>query len=286
MLFTALASTASPQLELTLAHRLTHAGFQSARLWMYEGLAHFAMALMREQQESNAAVPAGDVSGTPPGRRAAIEYMNQQLPPLASAEESQLPESPKPGAASAAMPRGEPLVDATDELFYRTKAMFVCWMLRDMLGDKALQQAIRSYRLEEDKQPAYFQRLVEAQGHRNLEWFFDDWVYRDRGLPDFHVASAYPRAMLPADWAVTVTVENTGGAGAEVPVMVRAAHGEVDRRLEIHGHEKGVVRMPVPDVPLEAIVNDGSIPEYSVKNNRIAIKVPGRSTQYSGPSTR
>jgi aminopeptidase N len=277
VLFTPLTTTDPQQLELTLAHRLTHAAFQSTRLWMFEGLAHFAMALMREQQESSASTK--DISGTPPGRKAAIEYMDQQLPPLAAAEESQLPEEPKAGGPAPPPSHGEPLVDATDELFYRTKAMFVWWMLRDMVGDKALQQAIQSYRPEQDKEPAYFQRLLEAQAHRKLEWFFDDWVYRDRGLPDFHVASAYPRAMLPSDWAVTVTVDNTGGAGAEVPVMVRAAHGEVDRRVEIHGHEKGVVRMPVPDVPVEAIVNDGSIPEYSVKNNRLEIRVPGRATE-------
>ena len=38
---------------------------------------------------------------------------------------------------------------------------------------------------EADSEPTYFQKLLEAQTKHDLEWFFDDWVYRDRGLPDF-----------------------------------------------------------------------------------------------------
>ncbi len=36
--------------QLTAVHQLTHAAFFSPRPWIYEGLAHFAQALYREQE--------------------------------------------------------------------------------------------------------------------------------------------------------------------------------------------------------------------------------------------
>jgi hypothetical protein len=114
--------------------------------------------------------------------------------------------------------------------------------------------------------------LIAAQTQRDLEWFFDDWVYRDRGLPDFRVASAFPRKMLTAGYMVTVTVENLGGAGAEVPVTVRFDGGEVTKRLEVRGKNKGVIRMEVPAAPREVAVNDSSVPESDTTNNTFKIQ--------------
>jgi hypothetical protein len=255
--FTPLVSGEERDIQVVLAHQLAHASFQSPRLWMDEGVAHFAQALEREQQE---------------GRKAALAYMDERLPPLQEAEKEFLPAAP--GQAPGPPPRGQPLVSATDEVFFRTKAMFVWWMLRDIVGDDALERALRAYRPDQDKEPSYFQRLLAEQFHRDLEWFFDDWVYRDRGLPDFHVAAVYPRKLIPQDWSVTVTVENSGSAGAEVPVVVRAAQGEERKRLEVHAHEKAVVRIPIPVVPQQAVVNDGSVPESDMNNNAAEIKTP------------
>jgi hypothetical protein len=258
--FTPVVGGDENDIQVVLAHQLAHASFQSPRLWMDEGLAHFAQALEREQQE---------------GRKAALAYMDERLPPLQEAEKEFLPAAP--GKAPDPPPKGQPLVSTTDEVLYRTKAMFVWWMLRDMVGDDALERAIRAYRSEQDKQPSYFQRLLAEQFHRDLEWFFDDWVYRDRGLPDFHVTAVYPRKLLPENWSVTVTVENAGGAGAEVPVAVQTAQGEERKRLEIRAHEKGVVRIPIPVAPQRAVVNDGSVPESDMNNNSAEIKTPQAS---------
>jgi hypothetical protein len=254
--FTPLVSGDEKDIQVVLAHQLAHASFQSPRLWMDEGVAHFAQALEREQQD---------------GRKAALAYMDERLPPLQEAEKEFLPAAP--GQAPGPPPSGQPLVSATDEVFFRTKAMFVWWMLRDMVGDDALERALRAYRPDQDKEPSYFQRLLAAQFHRDLEWFFDDWVYRDRGLPDLHVAAVYPRRLIPQDWSVTVTVENSGGVGAEVPVVVRALQGEERKRLEVHAHEKAVVRIPIPVTPQQAVVNDGSVPESDMGNNSAEIKM-------------
>jgi hypothetical protein len=260
VLFTPLLSGEEKDIQAVLAHQLAHASFQSPRLWMDEGLAHFAQALVREQEG---------------GRTAALAYMDERLPPLQEAEKQFLP-----GAADKASvppPRGQSLVNATDEIFFRTKAMFVWWMLRDMVGDQALERAIRAYRPDQDKDASYFQRLLAAQFHRDLQWFFDDWVYRDRGLPEFHITAVYPRKLIPQDWSVTVTVENSGSAGAEVPVAVRAAQGEERKRLEVRSHEKAAVRIPIPVVPQQAVVNDGSVPEFGMNNNTAEIKTPEAS---------
>ena len=40
--------------------------------------------------------------------------------------------------------------------------------------------------------PKYVERLIESASKRDLGAFFDDWVYHDRGLPDFHVQSVHP----------------------------------------------------------------------------------------------
>jgi hypothetical protein len=233
-------------LEMTLAHQLVHASLASPRPWIYEGLAHFAQALVRERQD---------------GRKAALAYMGGFRPALVEAEKI-------PADRAAAFS----LVATGDEVLYRTKAMFVWWMLRDMLGDHALQRALSAYRSDQDREPSYMQRLIESQARRSLEWFFDDWVYRDRGLPDFRVEAAYPRAILGGGSMVTVTVENLGNAGAEVPVVVRAQGGEVMKRLLAPAKAKASVRIEVPTAPLEATVNDGSVPESDVGNNSLAVR--------------
>jgi hypothetical protein len=111
------------------------------------------------------------------------------------------------------------------------------------------------------------QKLIQAQTHRDLEWFFDDWVYRDRGLPDFKVDSVYPRQLVNGGYMVTVTVENLGSAGAEVPVTLHMETGEASQRLMVPGKSKASVRIQAATMPVEVVVNDGSVPESDMSNN-------------------
>jgi len=236
--------------QISLLHALTHSAFTSPRPWIHEGLAHFMQALYLEQTG---------------GRQAALDYMGLHRSAFLDAD--------RPDFA----PRSEDAIDhsllntASEEL-YRGKAMYVWWMLRDMVGEPALKKALAGYHPVQDREPSYLPRLIAAQTQRDLEWFFDDWVYRDRGLPDFRVASAFPRKMLTEGYMVTVTVENWGGAGAEVPVTVRFDGGEVTKRLEVRGKNKGVIRMEVPTAPREVVVNDSSVPESDTANNTFKIQ--------------
>jgi hypothetical protein len=122
------------------------------------------------------------------------------------------------------------------------------------------------YRADEDRDTAYLQRLTEKNAHRDLQWFFDDWVYHDPGLPEFRVESVYSRQMGNG-YLVTVTVENRGGAGAEVPVILKFEGGEVTKRLEVHADSRSSIRIEVAGAPQEVMVNDGSVPETDTSNN-------------------
>ena len=237
---------------LAAAHQLTHAAFSSPRPWIEEGLAHFAQSLYLEHVN---------------GRAAAINYMGLHRSALTAAENE------KPTTA----PRSEDevnrsLVNTSDEELYRSKAMCVWWMLRDMVDEQALKKALASYHADQDTELSYMQRLIQAQTQRDLGWFFDDWVYRDRGLPDFKVASAFTRQTSPEVYLLTITVDNLGAAGAEVPLRVQFAGGVVTKRVVVRGKSNAVIRVEVPKPPEEIVVNDGSVPESDMTNNVFKIE--------------
>ncbi len=161
----------------------------------------------------------------------------------------------------------------TSEELYRSKAMYVWWMLRDMIGDSALKKAIGAYKPEQDKEPSYMPRLIAAQTQRDLEWFFDDWVYRDRGLPDFKVESAFSRKTMTNSYMLTITIDNLGTAGAEVPVIVKFRGGDIVKRLEVRAKDKAVTRVETPEPPQEIVINDGSVPESDMTNNMFKVEL-------------
>ena len=249
--FTPLGSD-SKLIGLSVAHQLAHASLSSHRPWIEEGLAHFAQALYLEQDK---------------GRHAALDYIGTHRSALNAVE------------APSSVPRSDDeanhsLINTVNEELYRSKAMCVWWMLRDMLGDAALKKAIAAYKPEEDKEPSYMPRLISAQTQRDLEWFFDDWVYRDHGLPDFKVESAYAQKAMNGSFLLTITLENQGGAGAEVPVLIKSERGEVTKRIEVRAKSKTTVRVEMPAAPQEIVVNDGSVPESETKDNVFKIAAP------------
>jgi hypothetical protein len=252
LLLTALTGADPKPAGLTAAHQLTHAAFSSPRPWIDEGLAHFAQALYLEHQS---------------GRQAALDYMALHTSALNVFEKEK----------QTTAPRSEDevihsLIKTHDEELYRSKAMCVWWMLREMIGDPTLKKALASYHADQDNEPSYMQRLIQAQTQRDLEWFFDDWVYRDRGLPDFKVASAFARKTSPDNYMLTITVENLGAAGAEVPVTVKFVGGVIVKQLVIRGKSNAVIRVEVPNQPEEIVVNDGSVPESDMTNNVFEIE--------------
>ncbi len=244
LLFVPFAHTDAQTARMLMVHQLTRASFSSPHPWIDEGAGYFAQALAREKQN---------------GREAALDYMERHRAAVLQVEKAATPSG------------GEPLVSATHEVFYRSKAALVWWMLRDMVGDATLKKAIRAYDAGADHDPAYFQHVLEEQSKRDLTWFFRDWVYSDVGLPDFKADSANARQGTGANFVTAVTIENVGVAGAEVPVTIRTNNGDFTQRLEVRGKSKAVIRIATPAGPVEVVVNDGSVPESDMSNNRLQI---------------
>ncbi len=233
-------------LSAPLVHSLSHAWFRSSHVWLDEGVAQFLSLLWIEQGE---------------GREAAVKQLEQEANTLALAEPVV--------ARDASGDPGQSLIEARDEVYYRTKAAAVLWMLRSIVGDEALKRGLQLYRKDakQDADPKEFQRVLEKAAQRDLNWFFDDWVYRDRGLPDLTIASVAPRALEnkgdAQSWLVAVEVRNDGGAAAEVPVTVRSGTLTASQKLRIAGHSSASTRIVFQGIPDEVIVNDGSVPEVT-----------------------
>jgi len=255
VLFTPLREAQEPTLAVLLMPAQVAARFSSPRRWVDSGLQRFLQALSVEHRS---------------GRKAALQFLGDYLPALIEAEAEADTRSSADSKASGSQAADNSLLNTSDEILLRGKGGFVFWMLRDMLGDASLQKAIAAYRPGADASPAYWQSLLEEGHKRDLEWFFDDWVYRDRGLPEFRIETVYSRPLLddPNQLSlVTVTVENTGGAGAEVPVLIQTSSGERTLRVLVKAHEKASGRSQVPAVPTRVVVNDGSVPESNLNNN-------------------
>ncbi len=244
LLMASLAAEDSKLAGINLVHELVHSALPSSRPWVYEGLAHFAEAMYRQQQG---------------GRKAALDFLGLHRAAFLDSE--------KEVSAAPQKNVGQPLASTFDETYFRSKAAYVWWMLHDMVGDDALKQAISKYRAENDKDPKYVQQLIEAAAKRDLGWFFDDWVYQDRGLPDFHVQSVHPWQTEKGVQFVTVTLENLGDAGAEVPFTILFEGGEITKRIEVRAKGTATTRVQLPSTPSEIVINDGSVPESDLTNN-------------------
>ena len=247
------AKANSDALDGVLVHALSHAWIASPSApppaWLNEGLAAFMGTLWVEKQQ---------------GRDAALRTLEAYRAALALAE----PDSPGQSA-------GQPLTAAISPVYYRTKAAYVLWMLRDLVGEPALSAGLRAYyatgseAAPEAKKAAArsaFEKLLEESGnHRDLGWFFADWVDADKGLPDLSIDGVYPTSASAGNWLVAVNVANAGYAAAEVSVTVRSGDGaearEATQRVLVPARGKVTVRILIQGKPTEAQANDGTVPE-------------------------
>jgi hypothetical protein len=257
-----------------LVHALTHAWLQSpaaqqpSPAWLNEGVATFMGTLWVEKQR---------------GREAALGTLEAERAALALAE----PESPGQSA-------GQPLAQAISPVYYRTKAAYVLWMLRDLAGDPALSTALRAGNPAPDAardsgNPATrsaFEKLLEATaGSPDLAWFFADWVDADKGLPDLNIDGVFPTAASSDNWLVAVHLGNAGYAAADVPVTVRSATASITQRVRIPARGKTVQRLLIQGKPTEVQANDGTVPETQASVHITRLDSPDGSSSSSSQSS-
>ena len=256
LLATAIPQSTPDQLDGVLAHALTHAWLRPSApnappppAWLDEGLANFMGTLWVEKRH---------------GRNQALGALEASRSALALAE----PESP--GQSS-----GQPLAAAISPVYYRTKAAYVLWMLRDLAGDDALGAALQAHIQAADTaqmgEQRRFERLIEHAIWERIEkhdatapslaWFFADWVDADKGLPDLNIEGVFPTTTSAGNWLVAVNVANSGYASAEVPITVRTDSTSVTERLLVPARGKAVQRILIQGKPTEVQVNDGTVPE-------------------------
>src|SRR5258707_8546406 len=144
LLMASMAAEDSKLAGINLVHELVHSALPSSRPWVYEGLAHFAEAMYRQEQG---------------GRQAALDFLGLHRAAFLDSEKEMTSALQKNVAETNVQKKGvgQPLAVTFDETYYRSKAAYVWWMLRDMAGDDALKQAIGKYRTEDDndKAPKY-----------------------------------------------------------------------------------------------------------------------------------
>ncbi len=281
VLFTNIRSTEPNQLAGTLIHSLAHLYFRSPYAWLQEGVPSFMSSLWVEQTN---------------GRDVAIQQLDNTRPALSLAEPGIAepgnnepgdaePGDAKPGDAAAAAATNavapterQPLLLARDPVYYRAKATYVFWMLRDLAGNDALGQALRTYQSGSDTTGIGFEQVLERASGKDLKWFFEDWVYHDRGLPDLSIAGVFPsKASVPGSFIVAVDVANAGTAEAEVPVSVSSGTTTVTERLRIPAKSRISHRFLLQGRPAEVAVNDGTVPEVEASVHRETLVVPPAS---------
>jgi hypothetical protein len=232
------------QLSAVLSHSMTHAWMAPSPYWLNEGAANFMGTLWDDHQH----------------------HRDQALGTLEAGRQAlALAEPPSPGKNA-----GQPLTRATSPVYYRTKATYILWMLRDLVGDDALGAALRSSNGAADKvraiagdnkPPSFEAALKAAAPGKDLTWIFADWIDADRGLPDLTIDKVFPNAVQSGNWLASVTISNAGYAPAEVPITVRSATNKTTERVFVPARGTVTPRILVQGKPTEAQVNDGTIPE-------------------------
>ena len=110
-------------------------------------------------------------------------------------------------------------IDIFDRHLYE-KGSVVLHTLRGILGDEQFFRSIQRYTRDNQERSVITQDLVNAiaaETGRNMEWFFDQWVYRP-GHPEFKVSWAWDDEAKLA----TVSVKQTQATDDGTPAAFRA----------------------------------------------------------------
>ncbi len=265
-----LSASARPEgIAPELVRGLTHAWFNAPapeNQWLEQGMPEFMSLLWTERTL---------------GRDTALLQLQHNALPMALAS----PDLTAPEAVNT----GTPLVRAASDVDLRLKSAAVLWQLRDIVGEEAFRKGLKTYRasLVLNQQAAAaqdgFEKALEKASGKDLGWFFEDWVYRDRGLPDLTVTQINPRP-VPAKggvsngYLVAVEVRNDGFAAAEIPIAVSSGTTlSASVRLRVPARSSAATRILFEGTPETLQVGDGGVPELRSSVHRLAVKIAAAS---------
>jgi aminopeptidase N len=193
-----------------VAHELSHSWFGNiatckdwANLWVNEGFATFFEAAYKEHAS---------------GRDAYLDEMRSNAATYFSEDIFQYR---RPVISS----RYQTPVDLFDSTVYK-KGGVVVHMLREVVGDEAFWSALTAYLNEfkhQNTDARDVQRVFERVSGKNLDWFFDQWLYK-AGYPEFRVRQAYN----PQTRQLTLDVEQTQAPDTTTPAVFQVPGVEVE----------------------------------------------------------
>ena len=167
--------------------------------------------------------------------------------------------------------------DAVFDTYAYPRGAAVLNMLRFVLGEDQFWKAIRHYVKKyewQNVETAQFKVAIEEATGQNLEWFFDEWLYK-MGHPEFEVTSNYD-----GDKTLTVAVKQTQKSDDKRPwfpspdvfimpvdIAVTTASGEKVHRVWIDNRDEQF-KFDVDSKPLIVNFDRGNYLIKRVKFNR------------------
>ncbi|MCG6988175.1 MAG: M1 family metallopeptidase [Gemmatimonadetes bacterium] len=109
-----------------------------------------------------------------------------------------------------------------DRMIY-TKGEIILWMLREMAGKERMRQIMRTwyrrYQFRHVDQYS-FQSVAEEVMHRDLDWFFGEWLHTT-GVTDYALGDVHVRRD-GSGWLTTLEIDRRGNMRMPVPVYLEA----------------------------------------------------------------
>lgn len=193
----------SSSTENLVSHELAHSWFGNlvtcsdwSHAWLNEGLATFMEAIFKEREG---------------GREAYLAEMRSNA-------ETYFSEDTYRYRRPIVYDRYRQPIDLFDMTLYKKGALII-HMLRETVGDEMFWKSLNRYLTDNQNRnvvTADLQRAFEQTTGQQLDWFFDQWVYR-AGYPELRVRSSYN----PSTRQLTLSVAQTQTPDATTPAVFR-----------------------------------------------------------------
>jgi len=226
---TAQAVAIAPSLVVPLTSAWLPDGLDAA--WLRDGIPEFMQAVWAERGSDRSVALAGLAA-----EAKRLRQMDAEPAPQMSSSSSDAPTVDGPVT---------PLSTCIQPTCARVRAAYVLQMLRNLVGEEALQGALSGWRLKQENTPgsaeqetASFQQMVQqVAGTKKLDWFFQSWIQGTGSLPQLEIAAIAPRkierATAPANLLPQHQQPYGGPVGREVqaPTDDPRAHWGGDKEV-------------------------------------------------------